>query len=279
MIDLRQSLQYGEYIASLDWRAERINGCQVLFRRLPLIGSLMKTQRPDTIPFGKIDELAKKYRALFVKLEPVQPLNEVVKEQLHRHRYRQDSWPLLATKTVWLNLEKSLRFLRQEMTKKTRYCLRKAEQIKIKIGTADNTGKFYENFRKFGKGYIPKKTQFQALIKAFGQDAILLDIKDLAGTLILVHDKIAYYYFAFTSPAGRENFAQYLLVWEAIKLATKRGCRIFDFEGIEDFRYKSTRKWAGFSHFKKSFGGEEIEFPGSFIKIYNPVLRSLPPIA
>ncbi len=279
MTDLRQSPQYGEYIASLGWRAERISDCQILVKRLPLIGSLIKIQRPDKIPFEKIDELAKKHRALFVKLEPKQSLNEMAREQLEGHGYCHDSWPLLATKTIQLDLKKSLGQLQKEMAKKTRYCLRKVEQAKSKLNFTDNLGKFYENFRKFGKGYIPKKREFQVLVKAFGQNAILLSVKDLAGALVLIHDGIAYYYFAFTSPEGRKIFAQHFLVWEAIKRSKKLGCRIFDFEGIEDSRYKATRKWQGFTHFKKSFGGEEIEFPGSFIKIYHPILKLLPRIA
>jgi peptidoglycan pentaglycine glycine transferase (the first glycine) len=57
----------------------------------------------------------------------------------------------------------------------------------------------------------------------------------------------------------------YFIVWEAMKEAKKRGCKIWDFEGIYDARWPN-KSWLGFSHFKKSFGGEEIEFPGSFEK-------------
>jgi lipid II:glycine glycyltransferase (peptidoglycan interpeptide bridge formation enzyme) len=55
------------------------------------------------------------------------------------------------------------------------------------------------------------------------------------------------------------------LVWEAIKRAKKMGCRTFDFEGIDDPRFP-IRAWRGFSHFKKSFGGKEIDYPGCFKK-------------
>lgn len=266
MVDLRQSADYGKYIGAIGWQALRINGCQVLIRRLPLIGSLMKIQRPGEIPFKKIVELARKKRAVVIKIEPI--INH--QSLIINHGFHRDSWPLLPSKTVRLDLKKSLVCLRSGMTKEARYCLRKAEKEGLKIEKNPSVQQFYSLFQQFGKGYLPKEKEFQALTSAFEKKAFLITVDDSAGALILRHDKIAYYYFAFTSPAGRRKFAQYLAVWEAIKLAKKSGCRLFDFEGIEDVRYKVTRLWQGFSHFKKSFGGKEVEFPGSFVKYSLP---------
>lgn len=271
MIDLRQSPQFGKYLQAIGWQVENLDGCQVFIRRLPLIGSIIKIQRPNTIPFEKIDDLAQKFRALFVKLEP--------KQKLVDRGFHQDSWPLLPTKTIWLDLTKTENQLWQEMTKDTRYCLKKAQASNLTVATTLTIEQFYKNFKKFGKGYIPKKKELQSLLDSFGKRALLLLAKGLAGALILVYDRAAYYYYAFTSPLGRKVFAQYLIVWEGIKRAKKLDCRIFDFEGIEDPRFRVTHRWRGFSHFKKSFGGRKVEFPGSFTKIYHPILRLLPRIA
>lgn len=94
----------------------------------------------------------------------------------------------------------------------------------------------------------------------------------LAGAIILITGKIAYYYRAFTSKEGRKNSAQYLVVWRAIKLAKKAGCRFFDFEGINDPRFPK-KAWKGFTHFKKNFGGREIEYPGCWQSVIRPTLR------
>ncbi|MBL7150380.1 peptidoglycan bridge formation glycyltransferase FemA/FemB family protein [Candidatus Microgenomates bacterium] len=275
MTDLRQSLQFGKYSKAISWKVEKISDCQVFIRKLPFIGSIIKIQRPNSIFFKKIDELAKKYQALFVKLEPVQPFSEETRRQLYDHGFCHDSWPLLASKTIWIDLTKSKEKLWQEIAKDTRYCIRKAKKEDIKILRHCDIESFYNEFKRFGKGYIPKKNDFQALVKSFGKNAILLSVNDLAGALILIHGKTAYYYYAFTSPLGRKKFAQPLLVLEAIKLAKTLKCHIFDLEGIEDSRYKVTRKWHGFSRFKKSFGGREVEFPGSFSKYYHPIAKLL----
>jgi len=269
MIDLRQSSQYGQYLQSLGWQTKRIDNCQIFIRRLPLIGSLLKIQRPKKIPFSKIDNLAKKCKALLVKIEP-QSCNQKL---FLKYGFQKDSWPLLPTKTILIDLKKTEKQLWQEARKQTRYAIKKALRKKMKIVLESKPERFWQNFKKFGRGYIPQKRQFRALIKAFGKKAILLKIRNEAGCLILIYDKTAYYYFAFTSPSGRRNLSQYLLVWEAIKRTKKLGCQFFDFEGIEDPSYSATRKWKGFSHFKKGFGGQIVSFPGSFIKIYNPLLK------
>ncbi len=126
---------------------------------------------------------------------------------------------------------------------------------------------------------MPSLKWLQALKDSFKDDFFQLTAKNaksepiLAGIILLKHDKIMYYYYAFSSKEGQKLFAPYLLVWEGIKLAKKQGCQIFDFEGIEDSRYKSTKSWRGFTHFKKSFGGKEVEYPGSFSQYSNSLAR------
>lgn len=261
MTDLRQSIQYGRYLQVLGWQAMTIDHCQIFLKKIPLLPfSIIKIQRPASpLPLAKIKQLMRQRRSFLVKLEPL-IANDAPPE------YRHDSWPLLPTKTVQIDLIKSEKQLWQAINKKTRKCIQKAQAKNLTIKQLNNSTRdyFYQNFQKFGKGYVPPPKEFKALVTAFGQNAWLLTVGGLAGALILIHNPIAYYYYAFSSPAARKVFAQHLLVWEAIKRAKKAGRRIFDFEGVEDKRYRFTRQWRGFSHFKKSFGGKEITYPGSF---------------
>ena len=86
-----------------------------------------------------------------------------------------------------------------------------------------------------------------------------------SGAIFLIGDKTAYYWQAFTNKEGRRALTQYKIVWEGILWAKAHGAKIFDFEGIYDERFPNKR-WKGFSHFKKSFGGYEINYPGAFVK-------------
>ena len=93
-----------------------------------------------------------------------------------------------------------------------------------------------------------------------------------AGAIFLIGDGVGYYWQAFTNKEGRKEQIQYKIVWEGILWAKKRGAKVFDFEGIYDPRFPD-KSWLGFTHFKKSFGGYEVEYPGAYTKTVFPFLK------
>jgi lipid II:glycine glycyltransferase (peptidoglycan interpeptide bridge formation enzyme) len=65
--------------------------------------------------------------------------------------------------------------------------------------------------------------------------------------------------------------ATYLLQWEAIKEAKKRGCSYYNFWGIYDEENQRTPKsWQGLTLFKTGFGGEKIAYLPTQDYIINP---------
>jgi lipid II:glycine glycyltransferase (peptidoglycan interpeptide bridge formation enzyme) len=87
----------------------------------------------------------------------------------------------------------------------------------------------------------------------------------IAGILLLMYKKTAYYWFASSLGIGKKLFAPTLLVWEALRLAQKKGCTHFDFEGIYDERFpKAAESWRGFTKFKEGFGGEKVIYLENF---------------
>lgn len=262
-MDLRQSPQYAKYIKSIGWLVEKVNGNYIYIRKIPLTPfSVIKVQRPNKIPFKKIDLLAKKYRAVVIYLEP-----DVNKSG--NYNYRLNKSPFLPTKTIRLDLTQPEEKILAQMKKDARYGIRKAKKEDIKISGYEDIKRFHQAWRKSisWNRWIPSLKNLKMLKKSFGEGVIFLGIENLliAGAVILIANKTAYYYYAFSSKEGREKFAQYLLVWKAIKEAKNRGCQLFDFEGIYDERFP-IKSWKGFSHFKKSFGGKEVNYPGSFVK-------------
>lgn len=268
-MDVRQSPKYAKYLEFSGWIVKKIAGCFVFIRRLtPLPVSIIKIQRPETIPFDEIPKLVKKYHAFVVYIEPLtvtqQPL--FTKHGLHLSKS-----PFLPTKTIRLDLTQPEEKILAEMAKDARYGIRKAKQGHIKTLKVQDLEKFRQFWKKSAgwQRWVPSLKSLQLLKKAFAKNALFLLAPNLGGTIILTAGNVSYYYQAFTSREGRKKFAQYLLVWEAIKKAKKMGCQIFDFEGIYDERFPN-KSWKGFSHFKKSFGGKEIEFPGCFLKYCFP---------
>jgi len=272
MEDLRQAKEYAKYMEGLGWRVEE----GVFVKKLGLIPwSFIKFQRPSwPIEFEKVDRLAKKHRVIQIKIEPNCLKDKKIEREFIKRGYNKDKSAMLPTKTIWLDLKKSESQLLKEMHYKTRYNIRKNQGLKIEVVRGDKIKdellkKFYEIYRKnakkqkfWGLGF----KQLKNLLEAFGKKGYLLWVKDLGGLMLLIHDKAVYYSHNAVSDEGRKKFVASLLVWETMRLGKKLGCQRFDFEGISDERFKMTKKWAGFSRFKKSFGGKEVEYIGCFSK-------------
>ena len=258
--DLRQSPEYKKYMESIGWRVVG----PVFIRRLGPV-SIAKIQRVELpLDWGKINKVLRENRVFMCKLEPI---NRITNNELRIRGFRQDNWPLLGSKTLRVDLKPSEEKILASFMKDCRYVLRKIEDRKLKIEKNDFE-KFYEIWKSSARRknlWIPKKKEYDSLIKCFGKKAFCVCLEDPAGAVVLTHKKIAYYYYAGATKKGNELNLPYLVAWEVMKEAKERGCVVWDWEGIYDARWPN-KGWVGFSHFKKSFGGKEIEFPGSFTR-------------
>jgi lipid II:glycine glycyltransferase (peptidoglycan interpeptide bridge formation enzyme) len=57
--------------------------------------------------------------------------------------------------------------------------------------------------------------------------------------------------------------APYLLQWESIRIAKEAGMKYYDFHGVDE------EKWAGVTRFKMGFGGERVEYPGTYDLVFD----------
>jgi len=265
MLDIRQTPRYAKYLRKTGWQVEKLNGVNCFIKRIPLIGSVIKIQRPETIPLKKIKNLVKKHYAFQLIIEPKTKMDA---KYLKRNNFRLINSPFLPSKTLILDLTISREKLLKQFKKDTRYALRKTE--KLIVAKPEDITTFYNSWKKAvgRKRYITPLSRLKILKRTFGKNALFLMTKSgSAGAIFLLGDKIAYYWQAFSGRKGRKELAQYKIVWEGILWAKKSGAKIFDFEGIYDERFPN-KQWAGFTHFKKSFGGEGLEYPGCFTKIF-----------
>jgi len=276
-IDLRQTKESAQYLKQQGWLVEKIDQDYIFIRQIPLsCFSIIKLQRPQKINFKKINRLAKKYHAFQINIEPRLEA-KTPRKKFEKNGYQLKNSPFLPAKTIQLDLTLSQKQIFKQMKKDARYSIKKAQKEKLQLIELKNLAEFRQAWKVAvnWQRYIPSLKSLKSLKKAFGSKAIFLichnpkrpkqQDKILAGTVIILTSQVAYYYYAFTSKEGRKRLAQYLLIWETIKLAKKKGCQAFDFEGIYDKRFP-IKSWQGFSHFKKSFGGKEIEYQGCFTK-------------
>ena len=271
MTDIRQSEEYGNYLKTLGWLIERIDETNYFIKKFPLVGSVLKVQRPGKIDFEVINKLSRKYRTFQVIIEPIdEPQAQTVKNA----GYKLSKSPYLPSKTLELDLTKSREEILSQMKKDARLGIKKSGGIDVREVSTKDLKNFYDNWKASVplSRYTPSLNQLLNLKKSFGQNPALFltshnDVGKIIGGAIFTrssHD-IAYYWQGFTNSEGRSTLSQYSLVWKGILWAKSQNCKVFDFEGIYDSRFPN-KSWLGFTHFKKSFGGNEILYPGAYIK-------------
>lgn len=287
-MDIRQSENWGKYLTSIDWKVEKIGLSQAFIRPIPLTGrSVIKIQHPyNPLPLSKIDELAKKHKALFAIIEP--DIKDFKNEGgFYKFGFQPAKMSYTHTATIYINLQRSLKKLLSSFSENARRNIKKSQSNNLQIKTVllkdqsndEEFKKFYSlltNLTKLKKFYVPGYREFYKKMLAFKNNSAILfafnqdNSQPIAAVWLGFLKDTAIYMNTGITEEGYKFLANYLLVWESFKLAKKMKLKLFDFEGIYDSRFPKYRKsWINFSEFKKRFHGEVIEFPAPFIKYYS----------
>lgn len=301
-VDLRQTKQWGEYLKALGWFSVETPNYSLRIRKLGILGSIIKIQRPQVLNehiLQEIAQVAQKERAVIVKLEPTLGFNN--DKLLAKYGYKKDTWPTIPARTIILDLSD---MFPNTYTKDAKYSIRKAEKSGVIINYYKTTEpkaqmEFYKLFKESAKGkffvssfekdFVPK---CQALdeISFIALASIPQDTKkglsqpadwrgdnpySIAGAFICVVGDTAHYLHAGATQVGKDIGAPYRLILEICQKLKRDGIGFLDLEGIYDPRYLSfTKGWQGFTHFKSQFGGKIVEYPPSCTK-YNGLLKLL----
>ncbi|MBI2011413.1 peptidoglycan bridge formation glycyltransferase FemA/FemB family protein [Candidatus Daviesbacteria bacterium] len=289
--DARQSPMWGDYLSKIGWKIEWVENIQIFIRPLPFLPfSIIKIQHPlPPIPFKKIDQIAKKNKALATILEPHN--FKFAEKSFLDNGYSISKLRFAHTATTKIDLTKPEKEIFKDFSENAKRNIRKAqENLLVKNYFLKEIKNFEEVFlqffalfssmQKIKKIMLPGKTEQSKRLKAFAKNSFILfaylkkSNGPIAALWIFFYKDVAYYMQTGTSELGYKLMANYLLTLEAIKQSKKLKLKVFDFEAIYDPRYKSDHKsWIKFSEFKKRFHGQIIEYPPSYIKFYNPFFK------
>ena len=223
---------------------------------------------------------------IFLRIEPTVEFHEArsVKEIQPAH-------------TLVINLKDSQEKILASMHSKTRYNINLAERKKIKVidvvseeslkvfwqltkETSGRQGINLHQFEHYHHLWDSFNEYFHLLIAYHGDKPLA------AGLFVNWGDTFTYLHGASTND-NRELMAPYLIQWEGIKLGKKLSCKYYDFYGVapdyhgpsavefNKFVYSTSHPWAGVSRFKFGFGGERIDFLGTFDLILDPIWYKL----
>lgn len=268
-------------IRSLVTKVEAKRGTFFYLPYGPLAKELDETQLRSF--FEALKNKAREEKAAFIRISPYWLETPDNLQLLQKLGFHQAPIHMLA-ETLWvLDLQdKSEEDLLMGMEKKHRNLVRRAEKdgVQIQQSTSPEAVERFidlhwqtmsrHQFTPYPKSYFRRQVEIFAEKGEVKVIEALHEGELLASAVIMYFGKVGAYHHGASSskPEHRKIPASYLLQWEAIREAQKRGCTHYNFWGIAPYTVDDNGKreyenakhpFCGITHFKTGFGGERID--------------------
>ncbi|MFN2146063.1 MAG: lipid II:glycine glycyltransferase FemX, partial [Anaerolineales bacterium] len=176
--------------------------------------------------------------------------------------------------TVLVDLSKSEDELLSCMKQKTRYNIRLAGRrgVTIRQGSEidlDLAYKMYLETSIRDEFVIRSEMYYRTLWDKFMKEGLAklllaeFEGQPLGGLILFVFGKFAWYFYGMSNQQHIDKMPNYLLQWEAMRLAKNMGCQVYDMWGAPEI-FNSTDGMWGVYRFKSGFGGTVVHTPGAF---------------
>jgi lipid II:glycine glycyltransferase (peptidoglycan interpeptide bridge formation enzyme) len=166
------------------------------------------------------------------------------------------------------------------MKQKTRYNIRLASRngVHVRAGAIDELPALYRLYAETATrdGFVIRNQEYYSRLwttfmnppRAKNMPAAECLIAEIDGEVaaaifVFYFAERAYYLQGMSRPTHREKMPNYLLQWEAMRLAKTRGCRTYDLWGAPDDFNEEDPLW-GVYRFKEGFGGEVVRTVGAW---------------
>ncbi len=209
----------------------------------------------------------------FVRIEPRAPNVKKTLKQLHAKHAHRDIQP---KNTLIKDLDRPDEELFAEMMSTNRRLYRRAEQAGFTFEQSYDLAAIEPFLDMIHQ--VAARTGIQPHSDAYYRQMIevLLPLKaasiftakhngDIVSTAIVYEDvHTRYYAHAGSAESARKLQPSVYLVGHLIFDAKAQGKQHFDYYGVAPPHAPKTHKWSGFSQFKRSFGGREVEYSGTW---------------
>jgi len=314
---LMQAYEWGAFKAATGWKVQRVGleqdgrivaGAQILFRALPFIpftlAYIPKGPVVDLSDLSLLDQLwlaihkaSRSQNTIFLKIEPNFPNDDRLIDYLRQSGFHASQHTNHPHSTVIIDLTPHEDTLLANMRHKTRQLVRRGGRngLEIMEGTADDLPEFYQIlhttadikeiavhdfsfYQQVWQTYQPVDGVKLFLAKHQGQT--------LSAKMAFVFGDRCMHFWGGTSKQGRDLYSSYLIQWEAMKWAKRRGCRYTDLWGIPDEVGEMLKRgeeipkdeqsglWGVYA-FKRGFGGQVESYIGTYDYVYQPLLYRL----
>lgn len=232
----------------------------------------------------EIKDYGKHTKSVFIRIRPQLRNTEENRQILKKAGFKIAPMHLAAEHTVILDLTKSEEELLADMRRQTRYEVKRAKKLNIKVEKS-NSEEMFKEFHKVQaetakrqnfippdikkllaerKAFLEMGDEIQIYVAKTGKNTEFKDKKykeglPIAYGLVFSHGIEAEYFEAASTDLNRELPGAYALQWEVIKDLKKQGIKRYNLWGIAPPNSPNHR-YAGVTTFKKGFGGEVVEF-------------------
>lgn len=240
-------------------------------------GPVLDWQNPTAVQIAldTLKTMAKANKCGFVRIRPQLENTKDNLRLLKSLGLSPSPMHLHAEHTVMIDLTQSESELLAAMRRQTRYEVRRAEKLGLKVtSTSADSEDFPTLLDEF---YIcqrqtaarqhflsPSKKELAAECSAFGQNATLYRVdtpegQPVAFGLILKWGEEADYFEAASTSLNRKLPGAYALLWAAMKDLKREGYRRFNLWGIAP-KGQPSHRYAGVTTFKTGFGGKIVNY-------------------
>ena len=291
-----QSWEWGDFREALGTKVLRfgifkngklVKAFQLTLHKIPFtsqyLGYMPKGPLPDKELAGALEKIGTDYNCAFIKLEPdvlaSTPLYSVY------HKFLPSPKPMFSKYNFLLDLTPSEEELMKKMNQKTRYNVRLAEKkgVTVENRTDDKALEMYlklyfetterQGFHGHNRAY--HKTVFKTLKEA-GMVNLLIAFyrkKPLTAWMLFNFKDKLYYAYGGSSTEYKEVMSNNLVAWEAIKLGKSLNLKEFDMWGAAHSPNPTPQDpYYGFHRFKQGYGGELVEYIGTYDLVFNDTL-------
>ena len=275
----------------LEYRKKKFGTGYWYASRGPVFFSKLEAEKRREIMFQLCEELLKlkdlRRKTLFWRMEPVSELNNP--EGLVPLSFRRSAGGN-PTSTSLLDLGKSQDELLQGMHEKTRYNIRVAAKHGVTVRLAKDA-KDIETFLDLAEetarrdGFVQHERNYlkdtYSIMHANGQAEIRLaeyQGKVLSANMEMYFGDTVTYLHGASASEERNVMAPFILHWDAICDAQRRGYKLYDLWGVNPeskamYYYKPS--WEGITRFKHGFGGRQLDLVGTWDLPFNVWLYRL----
>ncbi len=229
--------------------------------------------------------IAKANHCTYIKFEPLQITdNELAK--IKKLGFKKSNHSIQPETTLILDLTLEPEAILKQMKPKGRYNIKIAQKhgiryqsfVKDTVGVDEALNQFYKllsltatrdhfgiHSREYYQQFLAKLYPHSRLYLAYHSQEVI------AGIMAVFYQDESIYYYGASSNQGRETMAAYGLQWHVITEAKAQGATTYDFLGIAPENAPADHPWQGVTAFKKKFGGQVCNYPGTFHFICKPL--------